>query len=260
MVRLNDGDIERINLRAGPGTNYPVVGQFTKEDTAKATGQNESNDWWQIDLENDSQPAWVLAELVALNDNVNNIPIVETPTPPPTPTITPTPEATDEPSPENTDEELTPEKLAETLRCGKDFCVTYQTMLSMSENGGCLGNHSIYITVLQGLPPGKPMDGVVIGDTYNNVEVGSGSHGPGTTEITLWSNSMTLIVKRHMDGTPYTSEESFNFTSNDELIPPEVLAAGGYCEGDVEKCRWAHQHNQVCRGHYSWRVTFHKLD
>jgi hypothetical protein len=152
------------------------------------------------------------------------------------------------------------EEQAEALGCGKDFCVTYQAMVPMAENGGCIGNHSIYITVLEGPPPGRPMDGVVIGDTYNNVEVGSGSHGPGRTEITLWMNSMILTAKRHQNGTPYTSEESFNFTSHDELIPAEVLAVNGYCEGDVEKCRVAQQHNQVCRGHYSWRVTFHKFN
>jgi hypothetical protein len=145
------------------------------------------------------------------------------------------------------------------LDCGKDFCVTYQTMLSIGENGGCIGNHSIYITVLQGPPPGIPMDGVVIGDTFNNVSVASGDHGPGRTEITLWSNSMTLVAKRHIDGTPYTSQESFNFSTVDEVIPAEVLAAAGYCEGSVEKCEWARNHNQVCRGHYSWRVTFHKF-
>jgi hypothetical protein len=133
-------------------------------------------------------------------------------------------------------------------------------MVSMAENGGCVGNHSIYITVLQGPPPGVPMDGVIIGDTYNNVEMMTGSHGPGTTEITLWMNSMTLIAKRNADGTPYTSEESFNFTSHDELIPAEVLAANGYCNGSVEQCRLDQQHNGICRGHYSWRVTFHKFD
>jgi hypothetical protein len=153
-----------------------------------------------------------------------------------------------------------PQDAAEQLKCGKDFCVTYQAMVPIWENGGCIGNHSIYVTVLQGPPPGQPMDGVVIGDTFNNIEVASGSKGPGSAEVTLWMNSMALTAKRHIDGTPYTSEESFSFTSHDELIPAEVLAANGYCEGNVEKCRQAQQSNQVCRGHYSWRVTFHKFN
>jgi len=177
---------------------------------------------------------------------------------PPTPVPpTPAPEAAEN---NDADEDPGAEVLTEQLRCGKDFCVTYQAMLSMAENGGCIGNHSIYITVLQGPPPGVPMDGVVIGDTFNNVEMGSGSHGPGRTEITLWSNSMTLIAKRNMDGTPYTSEESFNFTSHDELIPAELLAVNGYCGGTVEQCERDRNNNSVCRGHYSWRVTFHKFD
>jgi hypothetical protein len=130
----------------------------------------------------------------------------------------------------------------------------------MAENGGCIGNHSIYVTVLEGPPPGRPLDGIVIGDTFNNIEVASGDKGPGRAEVTLWMNSMSLKVKRHINGTPFTSEESFSFTSHDELIPAEVLAANGYCEGNVDKCRWAQQNNQICRGHYSWRVTFHKFD
>ena len=133
-------------------------------------------------------------------------------------------------------------------------------MVPIWENGGCIGNHSIFVTVLEGPPPGKPLDGIVIGDTFNNIEVASGDKGPGTAEVTLWMNSMSLKAKRHIDGTPFTSEESFNFTAHDELIPAEVLAGGGYCGSNVEECRQRQNLNQICRGHYSWRVTFHKFD
>jgi hypothetical protein len=205
----------------------------------------------------------VFGELVTLVGNDETIPVVEPGTPSPSPTPSPddaTPVVEDKAVDEDDTHNPTAEELADKLRCGQDFCVTYQAMVPMWENGGCVGNHSIYITVLEGLPPGRPMDGVVVGDTFNNVEVASGSHGPGHTEITLWNNSMTLLVKRHIDGTIYTSEESFNFTSHDELIPAEVLAANGYCGGSVEQCEHDRHHNSVCRGHYSWRVTFHKLD
>lgn len=260
-----------VNVRSGPGVNYPIIARFEPGQEAPVTGRNEDNSWWQVMLstaETTVETGWVFGELVAVSGSSEAIPIVQAPPPPATPT--PAAQVADAaeqtgPSEESTeaaasDEATTPQELAEELRCGKDFCVTYQAMVPIWENGGCVGNHSIYITVLQGLPPGKPLDGIVIGDTFNNVEVASGSHGPGRTEITLWNNSMTLVAKRHIDGTPYTSEESFNFTSHDELIPADVLAASGYCEGRVEKCREAQQHNQVCRGHYSWRVTFHKFD
>ena len=255
-AKINEDLNTPINVREGPGTNYAVVGRIEPGDEANVTGRNEDSSWWQVTLaESESADAmgWVFGELITL-ENSENIPFIEAPPTPIPPT--PAPETAEATTEENPDAET----LAEQLRCGKDFCVTYQAMVSMAENGGCIGNHSIYITVLQGPPPGVPMDNVIIGDTYNNVEVMSGSHGPGRTEITLWMNSMTLIAKRNADGTPYTSEESFNFTAHDELIPAEVLAANGYCGGTVEQCERDRNHNSVCRGHYSWRVTFHKFD
>jgi hypothetical protein len=271
LIQVDETLTVPINIRGGPGTDYPVLVQFAPGQQAEALGRNEADTWWQISLADTkaTEPnGWVFGELVNLSGDDGGLPVVEAPPLPATSTPGPAAIATavaeaDEANNEDDDvDEPLPSavELAEQLDCGKDFCVTYQAMLPIWENGGCIGNHSIYITVLQGLPPGEPMDGVVIGDTFNNVEVGSGDKGPGRTEITLWNNSMTLIAKRNVDGTPYTSEESFNFTASDELIPAEVLAANGYCDGNVETCRWAQQHNQVCRGHYSWRVTFHKFD
>jgi hypothetical protein len=268
MIQVDETLTTHVNVRAGPGTDYPRATKVEPGDEAFVVGRNQDNSWWQISLtgtaEESEAVGWIFGELVTFSGNQEGVAIVNAPPPPPTPTreVAVEAEAADSPESEPNEEPTAPngQELAEQLRCGQDFCVTYQAMVPIWENAGCLGNHSIYITVLEGLPPGKPMDGVVIGDTFNNVEVGSGSHGPGRTEITLWSNSMTLVAKRHMNGTPYTSEESFNFTSHDELIPAEVLAANGYCESRVDKCREAQQHNQVCRGHYSWRVTFHKLD
>jgi hypothetical protein len=224
--------------------------------------------WWQISLGEaaGNTPGWVFGELVTFTGDSNAIAVAEAPPLPPTATPAPAVEAAPQPpadqaSEANDEAEAeTPEEIADDLRCGQDFCVTYQAMVPIWENGGCIGNHSIYVTVLEGPPPGRPLDGVVIGDTFNNIEVASGDKGPGMAEVTLWMNSMSLKVKRHINGAPFTSEESFSFTSHDELIPAEVLAANGYCEGDVEKCRAAQQSNQVCRGHYSWKVTFHKFD
>lgn len=259
IVTVPENSTTAINVRSGPGTNYPVLDQFEPGQAAAITGRNQDSSWWQISLA-DNNPGWVFGELVALSGAAEGIPVVEAPPPPPT--ATPAPQAAAEvpAEAEASDEPQTPEELEGQLRCGKDFCVTYQAMVPIWENGGCIGNHSIYVTVLQGPPPGTPMDGVVIGDTFNNVEVASGDKGPGSAELTLWMNSMSVKVKRHIDGTPFTSEESYSFTSHDELIPAEVLAANGYCDGSVDKCRWAQQNNQICRGHYSYRVTFHKFD
>ncbi len=264
IVKIDETLTAKINIRSGPGTEYPVVTQFEPGREAPALGRIADLSWWQIDLpdETDGVDAvgWVFAELAVFSGNREALPLAEIPPLPPTPTPEPALEAEVVDVEVVNEAPVSGEELADELRCGQDFCVTYQAMVPIWENGGCVGNHSIYITVLEGPPPGRPIDGIVIGDTFNNVEVGSGSHGPGRTEITLWNNSMTLVAKRHMDGTPYTSEESFNFTAADELIPAEVLAANGYCEGRIDVCEYARNHNSVCRGHYSWRVTFHKFD
>jgi hypothetical protein len=262
QVTVNESSTSAINVRAGPGTNYPVVGQLQPGQTAAVTGRNQDTSWWQISLTGAGTaetPGWVYGELVTLTGDSAAIAVAAAP-PPPTPAPQPTPPPAPPAGEEQQEAAPSSEELADSLRCGKDFCVTYQAMVPIWENGGCKGNHSIYITVLEGPPPGRPMDGVVIGDTFNNVEVASGDKGPGVAEITLWMNSMSVRVKRHINGTPYTSEESYSFTSHDEQIPAEVLAANGYCDGSVDKCRAAQQQNQVCRGHYSWRVTFHKFD
>jgi hypothetical protein len=265
-VRLGEAAANRINVRSGPSTDYPVVSQLGPGQEAAVTGRAADGSWWQVKLA-DETVGWVFGELVTFSGDSEAIAVAEAPPPPPTATPAPAAQAEAQPQapPEGDDDDdgaegQTPAELVDELRCGKDFCVTYQAMVPIWENGGCIGNHSIFVTVLQGPPPGQPLDGIVIGDTFNNIEVASGDKGPGLAEVTLWMNSMSLKVKRHIGGAPYTSEESFSFTSHDELIPAEVLAANGYCEGNVEKCRIAQQSNQVCRGHYSWKVTFHKFD
>lgn len=270
VVQVPKAGANSINVREGPGTDYPIVAELAPGQEAPVMGRNEAGTWWQIALAEAGTSGWIFGELVDFTGDAGEIAVAAAP-PSPTPdpaavatapeTAETTPPAAEENYDNNEeDRPLTPEELEEQLRCGKDFCVTYQAMVPIWENGGCIGNHSIYVTVLEGPPPGRPMDGVVIGDTFGNIEVASGDKGPGTAEITLWMNSMSVVAKRHIDGKPYTSEESFSFTSHDELIPAEVLAANGYCDGSVEKCRVAQQSNQVCRGHYSWRVTFHKFD
>jgi len=269
VVSLNPDTSQQINVRSGPGTDYPVIASFKAGAIAVVVGRNADQSWWDVKLEGVTSPGWVNARLVKLTGNADAVPVEKVAPPPPTPTAPPTspPAATSTETPAQAEADtsndnipLSPEELEKKLRCGKDFCITYQAMVPIWENGGCIGNHSIFVTVLQGPPPGKPLDGIVLGDTFNNVEVASGSKGPGQAEFTLWMNTMSVKVKRHIDGHEFTSEESFPFTAHDELIPAEVLAASGYCDSSVEKCRVAQNHNQVCRGHYSWKVTFHKFD
>ena len=81
----------RMNVRAGPGTNYPIVGQAAPGDQYIISGRNPSGGWWQIIY--GGQYAWVYSPLVtATNAEVVQVAsFVPTPVPTPIPVATPIP-------------------------------------------------------------------------------------------------------------------------------------------------------------------------
>ena len=68
------------NIRGGPGTNYTIVGQSADGASYKVTGKNAAGDWYRIDYR--GQSAWIWTELT--NNSNLSVPVVRTPTPPPT--------------------------------------------------------------------------------------------------------------------------------------------------------------------------------
>jgi hypothetical protein len=79
----------RMNVRAGPGTNYPVVGQAAAGDQYIISGKNPAGGWWQIIY--GGQYAWIYSPLVtATNPEIVQV-ATFIPTPPPTPIPTATP-------------------------------------------------------------------------------------------------------------------------------------------------------------------------
>ncbi len=84
-----------VNVRAGPGTNYAIVGGLNAGDTQRITGRNADSSWWQIEYNGTS--AWVAASVVANTDTANT-PIVAAPALP-EPRATPIPLATNTPLP-----------------------------------------------------------------------------------------------------------------------------------------------------------------
>lgn len=139
-----------------------------------------------------------------------------------------------------------------------DFYIAAWRLLPLALNSGCAkGMHTIFITVLDA--NGAPLDGIVVGDSWNNVENVSGNKGPGKTEIDLWSNTMEMTVKREAaTGQPFTSEISFPFSSFMTTIPNEQMIQAGYCSNELE-CDWKRENESYyCGGHYSWEVTFQK--
>lgn len=90
----------RIRLRTGPGTEYPVIGFVNKGESFPVFGQfngtldGEVSIWYLIELPNDSR-AWITSAFANQEDQlIIDIPILTTVTALPTPTMTPTPRAT----------------------------------------------------------------------------------------------------------------------------------------------------------------------
>ncbi|MBK8984564.1 MAG: META domain-containing protein [Chloroflexi bacterium] len=94
-----------LNIRSGPGVNFPVVGFARYNDEGEIVGRSADGRWWAASVP--SAPGgvgWISADFVIVN-NTDNVPVIEvappviivptaaaTPTPPPPPTATPIPE------------------------------------------------------------------------------------------------------------------------------------------------------------------------
>ena len=91
-----------LNVRAGPSTQYAVIGLLSAGTVVDIVGQTVDGSWWYI-IYNPApdQRGWISADF-APSDNAEGVPVVNTPTPLPTDTPTPTATSTDEPTPTST--------------------------------------------------------------------------------------------------------------------------------------------------------------
>jgi uncharacterized protein YraI len=81
-----------INVRSGPGLNYPIFGVAPNGTTFEVSGISEDSGWWQVKLPTTIAPdgrGWVSADYVTTS-NTENVPVVPTPSLPPE-VIAPTP-------------------------------------------------------------------------------------------------------------------------------------------------------------------------
>ena len=111
--------VQRANVRAGPSTDFDVLGQLGEGDTAVVLGQNEEQTWVHIRLA-DGREAWIFGGLVEIN---------APPEPTPTPTDTPLP------SPTPWESELLTLAL-KTMLLGQQFNVTEVALSDERPSGG----------------------------------------------------------------------------------------------------------------------------
>ncbi|MEA3336449.1 MAG: SH3 domain-containing protein [Chloroflexota bacterium] len=79
----------RVNVRSGPGTAYPVVGQISSGSELEIIGRNNANDWWQVCCVN-GKDGWIVSRLANVQGNVDGVQVATNIAPPP-PTNTPRP-------------------------------------------------------------------------------------------------------------------------------------------------------------------------
>jgi len=78
-----------LNVRSGPGTNYPKIGQVSVGHSSDILGRNNDSSW--VIINTPSGQGWVYAELTQVEGDPNTAPVVEAAAPPPPPTPVPQP-------------------------------------------------------------------------------------------------------------------------------------------------------------------------
>jgi SH3-like domain-containing protein len=63
-----------VNVRQGPSTQYPVLGQTAAGAPYTVTGKNEAGDWWEIDY--NGQTGWIIGQLVSESGDTNAVAVV----------------------------------------------------------------------------------------------------------------------------------------------------------------------------------------
>jgi len=127
---------------------------------------------------------------------------------------------------------------------------------------GCGYGHEIYVWVINAA--GAPLNGVVIGDTYDNPKHISGEKGPGHAQYVLYMNGYRLlVVEDNNAGRPVTSEVSEVMSGNDWDIPIPWLIQGHYCATEAECLARRADPNKaggsgLCWGHYSYEIIFQR--
>ena len=72
--------VEALNVRSGPGVNYPVIGVLARGDQVAVTGRHAPSGWWQVQLD-DGRTGWVSggAAYVQVSGDTRGVPNVAAP-------------------------------------------------------------------------------------------------------------------------------------------------------------------------------------
>ena len=234
---------DTVNVRGGPGTNYPTVGSLTGGEHAPILGRDSNNVWWQIEL-GDGTEGWVYAQIVNTEGDVSGIAVatnIPTPPAPPTPAEPPTPTTAPKPA--------------------VDFVVTGKRLWGPEENGGYFVGPSLHCGEKRQLRAivtdanGQPLNGVTLLGIYSKTEQVTGGKGPGIAEWVLGGGDGIRVI-RDADGRDVVSETVEGMVTDPRNISDGEFIAAGFCS-DASSCQKLRD-GLACWGHYSWDVSFQR--
>ncbi|MEM7117322.1 MAG: SH3 domain-containing protein [Chloroflexota bacterium] len=84
-------NVDRLNIRSGPSTEYPILFVADAGTAYTVTGSVSAQDWWEVCCVNGDQIGWVFAGSIAFDGDANSVPPAAIIPPVPTATETAVP-------------------------------------------------------------------------------------------------------------------------------------------------------------------------
>lgn len=243
-----------LNVRSGPGTDYPIIAALQQGEIANITGKNTNGDWWEIALAN-GQTGWVFGSLVTTAGDVTGVAVAANiPAPPPTATPAPAPPPAATTAPAAPDAPAPTAVPAVDPNAAPHFALVSRRLWSKDENDGCVGKHLLRVHVLDA--NGNRINGIRLKGIYTGEELVTGDQGKGDgiIEFDLHGSGEGFTVIKNNDGRDATSDRAEGFTTRSLDIDKPTLIAAGYCTND-EDCQIFYN-SWGCQGHHSWEAIF----
>lgn len=264
--------LRNANLRAGPGTNYAVVGGVVAEESLTVQGSNPDGTWYRL-----RDGSWIAAFLVAYEGRAlptvapTVIAAIPTAAPTATPSPTPTSQAPSSTVANTPEETAVPDAPAPDTAAtaspssgNSTFVVVERRLWNPWENGGstdgpsvhCGQGRNLVVNVLDEF--GGRLNNVAVQAEYGAKEIhvtGAQGKGDGVVEFVL-GGGQDIRVIRDADGSPVEGEYARGLSTDPRGIDQSSLQQAGYCQDD-ESCR-TFANNLSCIGHFSWTVTFQR--
>jgi uncharacterized protein YraI len=266
---------DAVNVRGGPGTDYPVIGAASAGASFAVTGRNEAGDWWQICCV-DGQPGWLFSSLVTV-ENVEGVGIAANiPAPPPTvaePAAVAEAPATNSPPPVEAPAPSSPPPAeqapiqnvpgtAGNFDPSAQYHIVHYRVLGFDDNNGGIfnkgGQQFIFLSVLD--ENGNGIDGVTVKDAVGDkLNVVTGSKGPGKAEIKMDWDPYKLYVATDPSG-PVTSQIS-NQMNNPFPHIPDVIGLLGPIDNEYALCPTPEINctPPFFTVHFSYEITFQRV-